>query len=96
MNATSEFTLQFESHAVRVQLDEQERRWFNANDICTALELLNPCAALAQHVDAENVSKRAAIDTIGRTKHVNYLNESGVYALLIGSAKEAAKRFRRW
>ncbi|WP_155266613.1 BRO-N domain-containing protein [Xylella fastidiosa] len=96
MNAPSEFTLQFESHAVRVQLDEQERRWFNANDICTALELLNPCAALAQHVDAENVSKRAAIDTIGRTKHVNYLNESGVYALLIGSAKEAAKRFRRW
>ncbi|TNW00048.1 hypothetical protein C5H21_02175 [Xylella fastidiosa] len=96
MNAPSEFTLQFESHAVRVQLDEHERRWFNANDICTALELLNPCAALAQHVDAENVSKRAAIDTIGRTKHVNYLNESGVYALLIGSAKEAAKRFRRW
>ncbi|HHW4669561.1 MAG TPA: BRO-N domain-containing protein, partial [Xylella fastidiosa subsp. multiplex] len=96
MNAPSEFHLQFESHAVRVQVDEPERRWFNANDICIALELLNPRAALAQHVDAENVSKRAAIDTIGRTKHVNYLNESGMYALLIGSAKEAAKRFRRW
>ncbi|SHH17350.1 Prophage antirepressor, partial [Xylella fastidiosa] len=96
MNAPSEFHLQFESHAVRVQLDEHKRRWFNANDICAALELLNPRAALAQHVDAENVSKRAAIDTIGRTKHVNYLNESGVYALLIGSTKEAAKRFRQW
>ncbi|KAJ4851709.1 Bro-N domain-containing protein [Xylella fastidiosa subsp. multiplex] len=96
MNTPSEFTLQFESHAVRVQLDEHERRWFNANDICTALELLNPCAALAQHVGAENVSKRKTIDAVGWTKHANYLNESGVYALLIGSTKEAAKRFRQW
>ncbi|UIX82544.1 BRO-N domain-containing protein [Xylella fastidiosa] len=96
MNTPSEFTLQFESHAVRVQLDEHERRWFNANDICTALELLNPRAALAQHVDAENVSKRKTIDAVGWTKHANYLNESGVYALLIGSTKEAAKRFRQW
>ncbi len=95
MNATSEFTLQFESHAVRVQLDEQERRWFNANDICTALELLNPCAALAHHVDAENVSKRATF-TAGGLQHANYLNDSGVYALLIGSTKDAAKRFQRW
>ncbi|WP_267885707.1 BRO-N domain-containing protein, partial [Xylella fastidiosa] len=96
MNAPSEFTLQFESHAVRVQLDEHKRRWFNANDICAALELLNPRAALAQHVGAKNVSKRKTIDAVGWTKHANYLNESGVYALLIGSTKAAAKRFRRW
>ncbi|MGY4696291.1 BRO-N domain-containing protein [Xylella fastidiosa subsp. sandyi] len=96
MNTPSEFTLQFESHAVRVQLDEHERRWFNANDICAALELLNPRAALAQHVGAENVSKRKTINAVGWTKHANYLNESGVYALLIGSTKAAAKRFRRW
>ncbi|WP_199275973.1 BRO-N domain-containing protein, partial [Xylella fastidiosa] len=96
MNNPSEFTLQFESQAVRVQVDEHERRWFNANDICTALELLNPCAALAQHVGAANVSKRKSIDAIGRTQRANHLNESGVYALLIGSTKEAAKRFRQW
>ncbi|MDD0936979.1 Bro-N domain-containing protein, partial [Xylella fastidiosa subsp. multiplex] len=95
MNAPSEFHLQFESHTVRVQLDEHERRWFNANDICTALELLNPCAALAHHVDAENVSKRATF-TAGGPQRANYLNEPGMYALLIGSTKDAAKRFQRW
>ncbi|KXB19618.1 BRO-N domain-containing protein [Xylella fastidiosa] len=96
MNASSEFTLQFESHAVRVQVDEAGTPWFNANDICTAVELLNPCAALAQHVGARNVSKRKIIDTIGRTQRANYLNEPGVLTLLIGSTKEAAKRLRRW
>ncbi|MDD0937006.1 hypothetical protein LOD50_11585, partial [Xylella fastidiosa subsp. multiplex] len=95
MNAPSEFHLQFESHAVRVQVDEHERRWFNANDICIALELLNPRAALAHHVDAENVSKRATF-TAGGLQHANYLNDSGVYALLIGSTKDTAKRFQRW
>ncbi|MFE8348288.1 MAG: Bro-N domain-containing protein [Xylella fastidiosa subsp. multiplex] len=95
MNAPSEFHLQFESHAVRVQVDEHERRWFNANDICIALELLNPRAALAHHVDAENVSKRATF-TAGGPQRANYLNEPGMYALLIGSTKDAAKRFQRW
>ncbi|WP_173407656.1 BRO-N domain-containing protein [Xylella fastidiosa] len=96
MNASSEFTFQFESHAVRVQVDEAGTPWFNANDICTAVELLNPCAALAQHVGARNVSKRKIIDAIGRTQRANHLNESGVYALLIGSTKDTAKRFRQW
>ncbi|ALQ97622.2 hypothetical protein XFC3_09865 [Xylella fastidiosa] len=96
MQAPSEFTLQFESHAVRVQRDEHERRWFNANDICAALALLNPRAALAQHVDIENVQKRAIVDAIGRTRRANYLNEPGMYALLIGSTKDTAKRFQRW
>ncbi|TNW25441.1 hypothetical protein EIP74_02915 [Xylella fastidiosa subsp. pauca] len=95
MNAPSEFHLLFESHAVRVQLDEHERRWFNANDICIALALLNPCAALAHHVDAENVSKRATF-TAGGPQRANYLNEPGMYTLLIGSTKDTAKRFRRW
>ncbi|MFG1448128.1 BRO-N domain-containing protein [Xylella fastidiosa] len=95
MNAPSEFHLQFESHAVRVQVDEHERRWFNANDICIALELLNPRAALAQHVDIENVRKLGTFTARG-LQHANYLNDSGVYALLIGSTKDTAKRFQRW
>ncbi|ALR07829.1 hypothetical protein XFHB_11810 [Xylella fastidiosa] len=95
MNKTQEFTLRFESQAVRVQVDEAGAPWFNANDICTALALLNPCAAVAHHVDAANVSKRATF-TAGGPQRANYLNESGMYALLIGSTKEAAKRFRQW
>ncbi|MGY4697154.1 BRO-N domain-containing protein [Xylella fastidiosa subsp. sandyi] len=95
MNTPSEFTLQFESHAVRVQLDEHKRRWFNANDICAALALLNPRAALAQHVTIENVRKLGTFTASG-LRRANYLNEPGMHALLIGSTKAAAKRFRRW
>ncbi|WGZ35565.1 BRO-N domain-containing protein [Xylella fastidiosa] len=95
MQAPSEFTLQFESHAVRVQRDEHERRWFNANDICAALALLNPRAALAQHVGIEHVRKLGTF-TVRGLQHANYLSEPGMYALLIGSTKAAAKRFRQW
>ena len=42
---------QFESHALRVQVDEVGQPWFNASDACAALELGNPRQALDSHVD---------------------------------------------
>lgn len=33
---------QFEAHAVRVQVDDLGLPWFNANDVCDALEMGNP------------------------------------------------------
>jgi hypothetical protein len=37
-----------------------------------------------------------AIDSLGRTQLANHVNESGLYALVLGSKKDAAKRFKRW
>ena len=36
------------------------------------------------------------IDSLGRTQRANHVNESGLYALILGSTKDAAKRFKRW
>ncbi|MYN12780.1 hypothetical protein GSY71_06430 [Pusillimonas sp. TS35] len=33
---------------------------------------------------------------LGRTQRANHVNESGLYALILGSTKDAAKRFKRW
>ncbi|PAT41325.1 BRO-N domain-containing protein [Vandammella animalimorsus] len=87
---------QFEAHAVRVQVDELGQPWFNANDVCTALEFSNPHKAVADHVDADDLTKREVIDSLGRKQRANFINESGLYALILGSTKEAAKRFKRW
>ena len=87
---------QFDAHAVRVQIDDLGLPWFNANDVCSALEFANPHKAVADHVDADDLTKREVIDSLGRPQRANFINESGLYALILGSTKEAAKRFKRW
>ncbi len=87
---------QFETHAVRVQVDAAGLPWFSANDVCDALALGNARQALESHVDGDDVQKMDTIDSLGRTQRANHVNESGLYALILGSTKDAAKRFKRW
>lgn len=87
---------QFEAHAVRVQVDDAGLPWFNATDVCDALEMGNPSQAIKSHVDADDLQKLEVIDNLGRTQRANHVNESGLYALILGSTKDAAKRFKRW
>ena len=87
---------QFETKAVRVQLDELEQPWFNANDVCDILEFRNARQGIETHVDEEDVQKLDIIDKLGRIQRANHINESGVYALIMGSTKDTAKRFKRW
>ncbi|EGO80843.1 Prophage antirepressor [Xylella fastidiosa EB92.1] len=94
MNEVTPF--QFESKDVRIQLDEASAPWFNANDVCSILEFGNPRQAIESHVDVEDVQKLDATDNLGRTRQTNHINESGLYALIMGSTKPAAKRFKRW
>ncbi len=87
---------QFETHALRVQVDGNGQPWFNANDVCEALGLGNARQALETHADPDDVQKMDIIDNLGRMQRANHVNESGLYALILGSTKEAAKRFKRW
>ena len=89
-------TFSFGNQEVRTATDEHGEVWFVANDICAALGLENPRDALAKHVDAEDVAKRDVTDNLGRPRLTNHVNESGLYALIFGSRKESAKRFKRW
>jgi len=93
---TAIIPFQFEAHAVRVQVDDDGQPWFNASDVCEALELGNPSQAIKSHVDADDLQKLEIIDALGRPQRANHVNESGLYALILGSTKDAAKRFKRW
>lgn len=79
---------QFETHALRVQVDDASQPWFNANDVCAALELANPRDALAKHVDSDDVAKRDIIDSLGRVQLASFVNESGLYSLILGSVND--------
>ena len=80
---------------VRTQMDEDGEILFRADDVCQALELTNPWKAVADHVDPEDLTKRDTL-TAGGVQQVNYINLSGLYALVFGSKKDSARRFKRW
>jgi prophage antirepressor-like protein len=86
---------EFEARAVRVQVDGAGAPWFNASDVCEILEFGNARQATESHVDTEDVQKMDTLTAGGRQRQ-NHVNESGLYALILGSTKVAAKRFKRW
>lgn len=69
---------------------------FCAMDLCRALGYKNGRDAVATHVDEDDVAKRDTIDSIGRNQLLTYVNESGMYALVLGSKLESAKKFKHW
>lgn len=87
---------EFENHFLRVQLDANGKPWFNASDVCDALEMGNPSQAVKTHVDGDDLQKLEVIDNLGRTQLTNHVSESGLFALIFGSTKKEATKFKRW
>lgn len=85
----------FESSTIAVQVDGHGNPWFNASEVCGVLGFANPRQAVDSHVDVEDVQKLDTLTAGGRQRQ-NHVNESGLYALIFGSTKEEAKRFKKW
>lgn len=85
----------FNSHEIRTIKNKSNMTLFSANDIAGALGYRNPRKAIKDHVDIEDVTKR---DTPTRSgiQSVNFINESGMYSLVLRSKKVEAKQFKRW
>lgn len=85
---------EFEKHLLRIQLDAAGEPWFVAADVCAALTIGNSRMALDRLDDDEKGV--SSIDTHGGKQDMAVVNESGLYALILGSRKPEAKRFKRW
>lgn len=79
-----------------VEIDNEV--WFVGKDIAAALKYSNPSKAVIDHVDEED--KRTVTtpysqngNTVGK---LNFINESGVYALVFNSKLPKAKEFKKW
>src|SRR5690606_34171986 len=63
-----------------------------------------PHNALVNHVDEDDSSIQGIVDSLGRTQQKKFINESGLYSLIFGAARqgnnpeirEKAKQFKRW
>jgi len=82
---------EFEAHQVRV-IDLDGAPWFVAKDVCEVLGIGNPSQAITR-LDDDEVT---LISTEGNHRKTNFVNESGLYALIFTSRKKAAQRFRKW
>lgn len=79
---------------IRTTSEGDESR-FIGSDIATALGYTNPAKAIRDHVDEEDkLTERIVLS--GQIREAITINESGVYALILGSRLPNAKKFKRW
>lgn len=91
MNVISLVEQYFKGNQIASFVDEFGMMWFHGSQTCTALGYVNPRAVIANLDEDE----RQKID-IGRNTDVWYVNEPGIYNLILGSKKTEAKEFKRW
>ena len=81
---------------VRTQVDEKGEPWFCAKDVAIALGYKKPEWAVAKHVEVDDSAKHGVIDSMARKQIATFINESGLYSLILSSKLESAKRFKHW
>ena len=82
--------------AIRTLSNEQGEPMFCAKDVAEALGYKLARKAVQDHVDRDDVLKRNLIDSLGRKQQATFINESGLYALILSSKLESARRFKHW
>lgn len=84
-----------------IVVDGQEL--FGATEAASALSFADPYKAVANHVDEEDSTVHPVL-TEGGTQNKKFINESGLYSLIFGAARqgnnptirEKAKGYKRW
>ena len=69
--------------------------FFVGKDVASALGYKNTKDALMRHVDVED-KEGSGITTPSGIQPMVVINESGLYALILSSKLDSAKRFKRW
>lgn len=92
MNELKQFN--FENNQVRTLLINDEP-WFVGKDVAEILEYTNTAKAIRDHVDEEDkLTERIVLS--GQNREVIFINESGLYSLVLSSKLPSAKKFKRW
>lgn len=92
MNELKNFS--FEGQQIRA-LTIEEEPYFLGKDVAEALEYTNTSKAIKDHVDNEDkLTERIVLS--GQNREVIFINESGLYSLILGSKLPTAKKFKRW
>ena len=90
---------------VRTATDDKGDPWFCAKDLCDVLGYKKACDSVKQHVRYDDTMKRGVWVEVGMKKdgtpakrltQMIFVNESGFYALVLGSKLATAVKFKDW
>ena len=90
---------------VRTATDEKGEPWFCAKDLCDVLGYKKACDSVKQHVRYDDTMKRGVWVEVGMKKdgtpakrltQMIFVNESGFYALVLGSKLASAGKIKDW
>lgn len=73
---------------------EGDEPWFCLSDVCKVLEL--QAAAAMRRLNGDVTTSHTIIDSLGRTQKANFVNEDGLYDVILDSRKPSARKFRKW
>ena len=79
---------------VRTMTNDRGETFFVGKDVAMALGYSNPLKAVRDHVDLEDKTVNESF-TVNGTSLI-FINESGLYALILSSKLPQAKAFKRW
>ena len=69
--------------------------WFVGKDVAGILKYTNTAKAIRDHVDEEDkLTERIVLS--GQNREAIFINESGLYSLVLSSKLPSAKKFKRW
>ena len=85
----------FENTPVQTIVENNEI-FFRATQLAELLQYKNPHDALRKHVDSDDLAKREIVNTVNKRAQVLFVNESGMYSLVLSSKLEQAKKVKRW
>lgn len=87
--------LELEGGTVEWEKDESGVVWYKASDITSNLGYKNSAKALGDNVKSSDITVRYTRSS-GQGRNVNFVNESGLYSLILGSKLPKAKEFKHW
>ena len=80
--------------SVRTLVNEQGEPLFCLKDVCAALELDGK--QVVRRLDDGVVSKHPILDSLGRIQQTTFVNEDGLYDVILDSRKPSARAFSKW
>jgi prophage antirepressor-like protein len=92
-------TITFEKHKIIIIIDDNNIIWFNAKQLCISLKYKQAKQAIINNVDQTDKIQLKNMNIgfeIQQQPDSIYINESGLYSLLISSKTNKSKKFIKW
>jgi prophage antirepressor-like protein len=86
----------FDFHGNQVRTIEKDNKpWFVLKDVCESLGDLSP-RVVRQRLDDDVCTTYPIPDSMGRVQETTFINEDGLYDVILESRKPEARTFRKW